>query len=507
MGLNYKFLFLFSFLPFIAQAEGVRLHILAPDYEDKAVYLWIEDDFFSRHQVLINEGKITNGECFFEFSVESTSKIRIAIDYQYGSMYVQGNSDYQIAFPKQSEKSMRSLAWNTQVMLSLLDLPENDVNTHIMLFNSELDAFFSELLLGDLSQDPINSLDSLDDPDQGKMLATRKFSQKESLAKFDRFMDSIEVQFDSIKLPFFNNYVRYTEASIKYSLGEKKDILYDEYLKDKEVLYYNPEYVKFFLDYYQNFFDFYSFYPFDDKLNAAFASNEPYEKLSQLVAEDSLSGGVELKELVLIKALYDYSHQHPELDSTILSVLNNISLSTRFPIHKTIISHYSEKLMKGKKGSPFPDIEFISYTGDTLSISELSGQLIYLQIFASWSSSSLSEMELCNELYKKYSGKVTFISLSIDPSIDDFNAFVKSHRNYKWEIGWIGVHPEKLQLLSIYDLPLFYLIEADLKIAEWPALMPSTGIEKNFYELELKEREEKTFRFWENQTNKSKREE
>ena len=171
MGLNYKFLLVFFFLPFITQAEEVSLHILAPDYENKEVYLWIEDDFFSRHRILIDEGRIEKGECLFEFSVETTSKIRIGIDYQYGSMYVEGNSNYQIAFPKQSEESMRSLAWNTPVMLSLLDLPENDVNTQIMLFNSELDAFFSELLLGDLSQDPLNLLDSLDDPDQGNNMA------------------------------------------------------------------------------------------------------------------------------------------------------------------------------------------------------------------------------------------------------------------------------------------------------------------------------------------------
>ena len=111
-------------------------------------------------------------------------------------------------------------------------------------------------------------------------------------------MDSIEVQFDSINLPYFNNYVTYTAASIKYSLGEKKDSLYYEYIKDREVLYHNPEYVKFFLDYYQNFFDFYSYYPFSDKLKTAFASDRAYEELSQLVAEDSLSGGVQLKELV-----------------------------------------------------------------------------------------------------------------------------------------------------------------------------------------------------------------
>jgi thiol-disulfide isomerase/thioredoxin len=507
MGLNYRFLLLFFFLPFIAQAEEVSLHILAPDYENKEVYLWIEDDFFSRHRLLIDESRIEKGECHFVFSVETTSKIRIGIDYQFGSMYVEGNSKYQIAFPKRSEENMRSLAWNTRVMLSLLDLPENDVNTQIMSFNGELDAFFSELLLGDLGQDPVNSLDSLDDQDQGSTLAARKFSQKESLVKFKRFMDSIEVQFDSIDLPYFNNYVRYTAASIKYSLGEKKDSLYFEYIKDKEVLYHHPEYVKFFLDFYQNFFEFYSFYPFSDKLNAAFTSEEADEKLSQLVAEDSLSGGKQLKELILINALYDYGHAHTDHDSTIISVLNSISASTQFPEHKKIASHFIDKLMKGKKGSPFPNIEFISYTGDSLFLSDFSGQLIYLQIFASWSSSSLSEMELINELYKKYSGKVTFISLSIDPAIDSFNSFVKDHRNYKWEIGWIGVHPEKLSLLSIYDLPLFYLIEDDLKIAEWPALMPSTGIEKNFYELELKEREEKTFRFWENQTNKSKREE
>jgi hypothetical protein len=79
------------------------------------------------------------------------------------------------------------------------------------------------------------------------------------------------------------------------------------------------------------------------------------------------------------------------------------------------------------------------------------------------------------------------------------------NKEYKWDFGWIGVHPEALQLLTIYDLPLFFLINDTFEIIEWPALFPSTGIEKSFYEIELKEREENKYRFWEDQTNKSKR--
>jgi hypothetical protein len=116
-------------------------------------------------------------------------------------------------------------------------------------------------------------------------------------------------------------------------------------------------------------------------------------------------------------------------------------------------------------------------------------------------------MELMNELYKRYRDQVRFISLSIDPDQEQFFEFVKENRNYKWELGWIGVHPEALSQLSIYTIPAFYLIDSNFNCAEWPALWPSTGIEQVFYKKELEKKEKEKFRFWDDQSNKSKREE
>ncbi len=483
----------------------MSLKVFAEHYENQNVYIWLEDDFFSRHTQLIDQGKVIEGECVFLLSIKDISKIRVGIDYQYGSLYLEPNTDYEIAFPKHEEGENRSLAWNTKVMLSLLNIPEEDVNSQIMLFNSELDSFFSTLLLGDLSNDPLNASDSIYSLDQSNNLSARKFSQKESLLKFKTFADSLIS--DSDTASFITSYKKYAAASISFSLGEKKDTLYNEYFRNEKIAYNNPEYARFFNEFYQNFFEYYSYYPLSEKLDKALKSSDCKAELAQLVSEDAMSGGPQLRELVLLKGLYDYATIHSKMDSTILAVIGEISIQSSYPIHRDIAVHFIEKLKRAKKGSLFPVIEFLSFTGDSVKLSDFEGQMIYLQIFSTWSSSSLAEMEFMDQLNKKYSSDIRFISLSIDPDSEDFYRFVNANRNYNWELGWIGVHPEKLKLLSIYDLPLFYLIDEDLKIVEWPALWPSTGIEKTFYEMEVKKREENKLRFWEDQTNKSKREE
>lgn len=503
--LNYRFFIFFFFISFYSQAQEVSLKVFAKHYEDQKVYIWLEDDFFSRHTQLIDEGRILNGECRFLLTIKDISKIRIGIDYQYGSLYVEPNTDYEIAFPKHEEGENRSLAWNSKVMLSFLNLPEEDINSQIMLFNAELDSFFSTLLLGDLSDDPINASDSLAGLNQSNNLSARKFSQKESLMKFNVFIDSLISDSDTVS--FISSYQKYAAASITFSLGEKKETLYSEYFKDKEIAYSNPEYVRFFNEFYQNFFEYFSYYPLSEKLDIALNSDDCKAELEKLVSEDEMSGGTQLKELVLLKGLYDYVTIHTKRDSAILAVIKEIAVGSEYPMHREIAVHFIEKLNHGKEGSLFPDIEFLSFTGDSLMFSHFKGQMIYLQIFSTWSSSSLAEMEFISQLNKKYSSDIRFISLSIDPDPEDFYRFVNANRNYNWELGWIGVHPEKLKLLSIYDLPIFYLIDEDLKIVEWPALWPSTGIEQTFYEMEVKKREENKLRFWEDQTNKSKREE
>lgn len=507
MQLNYKIFFLFLFLFSKGYAQDAELRIIAPHYEDKEVYLWIEDDYFSKHKEFYDQGVVLDEECVFTFSTDKILKIRIGIDYQYANMFLEPGASYTIAFPKHDKEKNRSMAWNTQVMLSFLELPEEDINSKIMNFNSDLDVFFSSLLIDEERSSP-TSLDTNLASDSLFSLTPvpSLFSQRESLAEFNEYKETWS-DTSKVDSSFYTSYKEYAGASIAFSLGEKREYLFERYLLEKPILYDNLEYADFFNSYFENFLQFYSYYPYSEKLSAAFASEDTKKAIADLIAGDSFTGDEQLQELVLIKALYDYGVTKSDKDSVIISNLDKVSNESIYPPHKKIAANYSYKLSKGSKNTPFPDFQYIRFTGDTTFLYESEGQLTYIQIFASWSSSSLAELELMNELYKRYNSKVRFVSLNIDPEIDTFNAFIKENRKFKWEFGWIGMHPETLEKLSVYSVPMFYLLDNDFKIIEWPALWPSTGIEKVFYDIELKEKEGKKFRFWENQVNKSKREE
>ena len=62
----YRLLFLlFLFTSSNSFSQGVKLKINAPHYENELVYLWIEDDYFSRHKTLIAQARIENSEIKF----------------------------------------------------------------------------------------------------------------------------------------------------------------------------------------------------------------------------------------------------------------------------------------------------------------------------------------------------------------------------------------------------------------------------------------------------------
>ncbi len=502
MQSNYSLLillFIVSSLTAVSQETQLKIH--AAHYENEPVYLWVEDDYFSHHKTLIAQSKIENGEASFNLEIKQITKVRIGIDYQFGSLFLEDQREYEVYFPLRNKDVNRSLAWNTQVELLFIDFPETDINLQISRFNANHDKAIATVLSFDIQND------SLDREGDDRSMESRKFSQKESLAEYLKYMatwDSLYAKNDS---PFFNKYRMYTGASVAYSLGQKRIELYNSFLKEEPVSYNNQEYAHFFNAYYQNYLNSYDYYPLIEKRNRAFASDNARKSLEELLYQDSSNTDGGMQELVLLKSLYDYYPKHTfSFDSVIVSIIEEIATSSPYYENSLIANNYLQNLKKGKKGELFPDFEFSNRLGDTLLLSDFKGQMIYLQIFASWSPSSIAELELINELTKKYNN-VRFISLSIDPKKEEFDSFLANNKKFKWEIGWIGVHPNVLELLSIYDLPLFYLIADDFSILNWPALWPSTGVEKIFYEERLKEKEEKKFRFWEDQTNKSKREE
>lgn len=130
------------------------------------------------------------------------------------------------------------------------------------------------------------------------------------------------------------------------------------------------------------------------------------------------------------------------------------------------------------KGSPSP--EFIDYensTGGTISLKDLKGQYIYIDIWATWCGPCIAEVPSLKKLEEKYSGKnIQFISISIDNKED--------HEKWKKmiidkELGGIQLFADNnwgskfIQDYFIKGIPRFILIDTEGNIVNSNAPRPS----------------------------------
>ena len=92
-----------------------------------------------------------------------------------------------------------------------------------------------------------------------------------------------------------------------------------------------------------------------------------------------------------------------------------MNASTNIKNNKEITESYN-KLKAVTKGKPSPKfIDYENYAGGTLSLDDLKGKFVYLDVWATWCGPCLYEVPYLKDLIKKYRDKnIEFVSISID---------------------------------------------------------------------------------------------
>ena len=89
-------------------------------------------------------------------------------------------------------------------------------------------------------------------------------------------------------------------------------------------------------------------------------------------------------------------------------------------------------------------------------------------------------MSKINLLRKKFTGKVIFISVSLDDSVGNYLNFLKQNPKYDWPSWHYEVSGIKNNARSLYNVigsEAYFLINNQGALALSPALSPSKGIE------------------------------
>ncbi len=184
----------------------------------------------------------------------------------------------------------------------------------------------------------------------------------------------------------------------------------------------------------------------------------------------------EVREHVMFHALErDMSHRGPARYQ---------QLYTRF-LEESTTPEYKDRINKIiaqweliSPGSEVPDFAFTDIEGNEVRLSDLSGKLIYIDVWATWCGPCIAEHPHWNTLMKEYEGKdVAFLAISTDNTREPWEKMVteKNMQGYNWyaENAW---ESEISKHFNIRAIPRFLLLDRERRVIDPAADRPSGRI-------------------------------
>ena len=144
-----------------------------------------------------------------------------------------------------------------------------------------------------------------------------------------------------------------------------------------------------------------------------------------------------------------------------------------------------ERLQVTQKGKVAPGFTLKNDKGETYSLADFRGKVVYLDLWASWCGPCRQEVPALREIYEKYKNddRIVIIGIAVH---DGYNRWIKALEEDKPE--WLQLHDADGLVARAYEanvIPRYILIDKNGNIADMHASSPS-----NKETLENKFREE-----------------
>ncbi|WP_018339523.1 MULTISPECIES: TlpA family protein disulfide reductase [Butyricimonas] len=132
-----------------------------------------------------------------------------------------------------------------------------------------------------------------------------------------------------------------------------------------------------------------------------------------------------------------------------------------------------EKKEELKAGDQSPVFKYVDINGKEVSLSDLKGKYVYIDVWATWCPPCRGELPHLKELEKKMHGKnIVFVSISCDKDKAAWEKMVKEQG-----LGGIQLHNggdrEFMKAYNITGIPRFILLDKEGKIVNPKMTRPS----------------------------------
>ncbi len=279
---------------------------------------------------------------------------------------------------------------------------------------------------------------------------------------------------------YFKSYYDYSVATINASISRGENYLISGYILGKRIQYGHYEYMQFFNACFAGYLNTVASSRKGQSLYNIINMKANYGLLNDFLKSDKFLKNDSLRELVIIKNLWDFYYNAEFAPDAIEAIVSEINQKTSIEEHKKITATMLSYFNKMQAGSPAPNIKGRTNAGTISELGSFKGKWIYLNFFSTKNNESLKEMPKIAALKKKFADKMVFVSVCLDDSLKTFTNYIKTNPKLDWNIWYNYDKTISLTAKETYFVTgtqAYFLINNFGYLAQSPAQSPSNGIE------------------------------
>ncbi|CAN5409200.1 hypothetical protein BH10BAC1_BH10BAC1_16200 [soil metagenome] len=448
-----------TLLSFLSHAQNVTVKGVAKDYEYQEIGVWVNNDYISNTQKQLTYSVIDSlGNFTLEFNSKDFQYITLKVEKHIASMYIEPKGNYEVIFMAPDSTTYQNPQLENNVKLSIKLKSKTEINSLTMDYDKRFDDFLTVDYIAFLKRTP--------------------------QVKIDSFKVVMKDFYSTVNNPYFKNYVSYSIASLeqKTKMSEKK--LFTEYLTNKPILYNNTEYMHFFNDFFKQKISNFSMSKLGTPMAFQINDRGSFAGTMEVLKRDEFLQNDTIRELVLIKGLYESYYDNSFKKPSIVAILQQIVQETKIEEHKRIAQNILNSFSKLRVGGQAPFFELPDKTGLTHSLDELrTNKYVYVMFYDINCTTCQQQMKVIPSLIKTYGERISFVSISTDKTNADLKNFLTKNPKYTWLFLSDNSLGKLKSDYEIKSLPTYFLIDPDGKFVKVPADSPDEDIDRAFYDI------------------------
>lgn len=433
----------------------------APSYAGDEIAFYTTHDLITRTGLLVGKGEVDmQGNFRIDIPTTETLPVFAVLGVYKGFLTVEPGKTYTVSLPVRQEKSVADFLnpffEHDEFYFPIENVTQDDINSPIR----SIDRAYSDFIAANYS----------DIIKRGHYLRT----------KIEAFNDSIRKAHFGADNRYLATYLEYKAASVR-SMAFERDytLLQKKYFCNRPVEYYNEAYMQFFNDVFENYLLRFSKTKEGRLVVTDIVEDRSFLALMNTLRNDSSLSSDTLKELVILKGIYDafYGLDFPK--PALIEIADSISMLSKIARHRDIAECVKERFTLMQPGFPPPPLTLYDQEGNLRSLSDYASRFVYLVFFTADSYTCMQHTDVLKSLNEKY--KEYFDILIVYPDSEPKVPEIFSGTN----IPLLNCSKD-LSVLSAYGIlvfPSYFLVGPDGKLVFSPAAPPDGDFIPQFGEV------------------------